>query len=87
MIGKPYFNVNEKVSWYYLTMNPNAIPIFEQNMDKVFIYFDHLCRNPNAIHIIEKYNYQIIYLSENPNAIHLLEKHINNKSYISRFIE
>jgi len=38
--------------------------------------WDHLSKNPNAIHIIEKNLDKIRwkYLSANPNAIHILEK-------------
>ena len=36
-----------------------------------------LSGNSNAIHLLEKYPYKIMWwrLSRNPNAIHLLEKH------------
>jgi hypothetical protein len=69
--------VNENVRWEGLSKNPNAIPILEQNIDK--INWIELSLNPNAIHLLEK-NLDKVYwslLSRNPNAIHLLEKNID----------
>ena len=42
----------DKVDWYALSNNPNAIHILEKNLDKVSWYW--LSDNPNAIHILEK---------------------------------
>jgi hypothetical protein len=60
-----------------LPMNPNAIHILEQNLDKV--HWDWLSANPNAIHILEqnldKVDWEL--LSENPNAIHILEQNLD----------
>ena len=52
MIGKPFYNIINKVSWFYLSENPNAIPILEQNLDKVV--WLNLSFNPNAIPILEQ---------------------------------
>jgi len=61
----------DKVSWHYLSRNPNAIHLLERNMDK--INWDCLTLNPNAIHLLENNIDKIdwAYLSENTNAIHL----------------
>jgi hypothetical protein len=40
------------VNWDYLSRNPNAIDILEQNLDKVNWY--GLSENPNAIHLLEQ---------------------------------
>ena len=69
---KPVFILDNNVNWFYLSENPNAINILEQNLNKVkWLY---LAKNPNAIHILEqnldKVNW--FWLSENPNAISLL---------------
>ncbi len=66
----------DKVHWYNLSKNPNAIHILEQNLDKE-IHWDSLAENPNAIRILEKNldkfdRINWFYLSMNPNAIHLL---------------
>ena len=74
MFGKPFYNIIDdgKVYWYYLSENPNAIHILEQNLDKV--KWDCLSVNPNAIHILEKHLDKVDrkWLSLNPNALHLL---------------
>ena len=44
------FKFNNNIKWDYLSLNPNAIWIIEQNLDKVDWYF--LSENPNAIHHI-----------------------------------
>ena len=68
---------NEKINWYYLSSNPNAIHLLEQNMDK--IDWHNLSLNPNSIPILEKNMDKInwYWLSSNPNAIHLLEQNID----------
>ena len=74
-----------KLNSYYLSANPNAIHILEQNIDK--IEWGFLSNNPNAIHLLEKNIDKINWylLSRNPNAIHLLEKNIDkiNWHYLS----
>ena len=42
----------DKINWYMLSKNPNAINLLEQNMDK--INWNSLSCNPNAIHLLEK---------------------------------
>jgi hypothetical protein len=51
---KPVFIVdeNEDLDWEGLSDNPSAIPILEQNLDKVC--WDNLSKNPNAIPILEQ---------------------------------
>jgi len=44
------------VNWYYLSSNPNAIPILEQHLDKLIWY--KIYTNPNAIHLFTKLNLQ-----------------------------
>ena len=63
----------DKIDWFILSMNPNAIPLLEANQDKISWQF--LCRNQNAIHLLEANQDKIHWpaLSMNPNAIHLLE--------------
>ena len=41
-----------KLAYGGLSINPNAIPILEKNLDKVNWF--RLSGNPNAIHILEK---------------------------------
>ena len=47
-----FFKKETIISWYWLSRNPNAIDLIEQNLDK--IDWDGLSRNPNAIHILEQ---------------------------------
>ena len=39
-----------------LSTNPNAIPLLEKNMDK--IKWPELCRNPNAVHLLQTLDYE-----------------------------
>jgi hypothetical protein len=57
-------------------MNPNAIYLLEQNVDKIDDWFE-LSENPSAIYLLEQNLDKIDWyqLSKNPNAIHLLEQH------------
>ena len=69
----------DKVDWYYLSLNPNAIPILEKNLDNVD--WSRLSRNPNAIPILEK-NLDKVYwecLSENPNIFTLNTQAMRNR--------
>ena len=57
---------SDKIDWEWLSRNPNAIHLLEQNLDKVD--WCNLSRNPNAIHLLEQ-NLDKIYwgmLSYNP---------------------
>ncbi|MDB4352918.1 hypothetical protein OAA60_05765 [Porticoccaceae bacterium] len=51
--------------------------------DIVFINWDTLSSNPNAIHILEKNLDKIDWsgLSSNPNAIHILEKNLDKVNW------
>ena len=40
----------DELEWYYLSSNPNALHLLEQNPDK--INWNYLSRNPNAIHLL-----------------------------------
>ena len=42
----------DKIDWEGLSLNPNAIPLLEQNMDKIHWYY--LSLNPNAIPLYNK---------------------------------
>ena len=41
-----------KIDWRELSLNPNAIHLLEQNLNK--INWGHLSKNPNAINLLEK---------------------------------
>ena len=66
-----------KIIWFWLSSNPNAIALLEKNQDK--INWTNLSLNPNAMHLLEKNQDKINWglLSKNPNAIHLLEKNLD----------
>ena len=61
----------EKIDWWYLSDNPNAIPLLEKHPEKIDW---SLSRNPNAIPLLEKHPEKIDWreLSKNPNAMYLL---------------
>ncbi len=64
----------DKLNWSWLSANPEAIHLLEQNLDK--IDWSRLSLNPKAIHILEKNLDKIdwVMLSVNPEAIHLISK-------------
>ena len=83
MIGKPSYIVSEYSYWNELSINPNAIPILEQNLDQ--INWENLSMNPYAIHILEKNLDKVewSWLSKNPNAIPILEKNKKKIEWIN----
>ncbi len=64
----------DNLIWYWLSSNPNAIYLLEQNKHK--INWNMLSSNPNAIHLLETHQDKIdwFYLSQNTNALTLLEQ-------------
>ena len=73
-----YFNDKEnnnlskyKIDWTFLSMNPYAIYMLENNLTE--INWKELSENPNAIHILENNLTEVDWsgLSINPNAIHI----------------
>ena len=70
-----WIDVN-KLHYYYLSLNPNAIDLLIQNQDK--INWEWLSRIPNAIDLLKQNKEKINWynLSKNPNAIDLLEPRI-----------
>jgi hypothetical protein len=52
----PVFKVSEKVRWYRLSINPNAIHLLEQNPEKM--NWDRLSGNENAIHLLLVLDYE-----------------------------
>jgi hypothetical protein len=69
----------DKIDWYYLSTNPNAIHLLEKNLDK--IDWEQLCKNPNGIFLLKNNmdkiknggnnGFSFIYLSYNPNMLYL----------------
>jgi hypothetical protein len=76
-----------------LSENPNAIPILQNNLDKVDWYY--LSGNPNAIHLLRT-NLHKVYcdmLSKNQNALDLLFNYDyeamkqNNKDFCEELVQ
>jgi len=71
----------DKINWFWLSLNKNAIPILETNPDKIEIDWSYLSMNASegAICLLnanpDKINWDN--LSENPNALHLLEENLD----------
>ena len=59
------FPVTILIDWFYLSLNPNAIELLKENLDK--IDWNRLSRNPNAIKILE----------ENPDKINWISFSVN----------
>jgi len=61
----------DKIDWFYLSSNPNAIELIKENLDKINWHL--LSQNYNAIEILkenpEKINWH--YLSSNPAIFEL----------------
>jgi hypothetical protein len=49
----------DKINWYMLSQNPNAIHMLEKNQDR--IDWGMLSQNPNAIHMLEKNQDRIVW--------------------------
>lgn len=66
----------EKIDWGVLSYNRDAIPLLEQNTDKLL--WSNVCMNPGAMKILldnyDKINW--FYLSRNPSAVPLLEENL-----------
>jgi len=91
-LSKRTIGIWRRLDWYNLASNPNpeVIPLIEKYLDRLFDvddWFYELCRNPNAIPLLEKNpdifhednNDAVLGLSLNPNpeVIPLIEKHLD----------
>jgi hypothetical protein len=69
----------DKINWFWLSSNPNAIHLLEKNLDK--LNWSELCKNPNAIHILEnnldKLSLYIIPYNTNPDILSIIIKVYN----------
>jgi len=66
-----------QLDWEYLSSNPKAIGLLEQNQHK--IHWINLSENPNAIHLLQQNQDKIDWtsLSRNPHAIQIIEKNVD----------
>lgn len=64
----------EIIEKYYYKINP-----LDFGSEEVIDFWSDLCRNPNAIHLIEKYPDYIDWetILENPNAVPIIEKNLD----------
>ncbi len=81
----------KQLDWRRLSLNPNAIYLLEQNLQK--IDWMRLSRNPSAIHLLETNPKKIdwMFLSMNQSSIRLFEKNIDKigsfeKTELSRLL-
>jgi hypothetical protein len=72
---RDWIDIN-KLDWFHLSYNHNAIDLLEKNFDKINWY--NLSFNPFAIHLLHKNLDKINWsnLSLNSGAIYILEKNI-----------
>ncbi len=71
----------ENLYWAYMSENPNAVSLLEQNPEKIcWIYLSH---NENAVHMLEKNPEKIDWYSimMNPNALDFIEKNIKKAQW------
>jgi hypothetical protein len=71
----------DKLDYYFLSRNSNAIKILEKNLDK--INWAYLSENPAAIHILEKNINKISWpgLFTNIAAIQIIENNLDKIDY------
>ena len=80
----------DKLNWFYLSKNPNALHLLEKNLKK--IDWDWLSQNPNAIQMLTANPDKIdwYFISENPSIFEIdtkqmkleLTKRAKNIDYI-----
>jgi hypothetical protein len=72
----------DKIDWFYLSANPNAIHLLELNQDK--ICWSMLSNNENAMHLLEKNQDKInsYWLSSNPSIFVLNYELLKNRMNI-----
>jgi len=82
LIQKYPHKTNSYMFWIHLSKNPYAIPLLEQNPDK--IRWNWASANPSAISLLEQNPDKInwFWLSENSNAIPLLEKNLEKINWV-----
>ena len=71
-----------KIDWYLMSKNPNAIPILKENLDRVDWYW--LSANPNAMDIL-KGNLDRVdwyWLSANPNAMDIIKENLDRVDWM-----
>ena len=63
----------DETDWEIFSENPNLVPLLEKNPRKIKL--SYLCKNPNAMHLLEKYSYLQYFnwnnLSENPGIFEI----------------
>lgn len=68
-----YINSQLNLNSRFLELNPHAIYLIENQLE--YVDYFNLCKNPNAIHLIEDRDYlDMCLLSRKPYAISILEK-------------
>lgn len=62
----------EKINWHYLSSNPAAIRLLEENPDKIHWWW--LSKNPAAVHLLKQNPDKIDLgmLSQNPNIMEII---------------
>ena len=77
----------DKINWKWLSRNPNAIHLLEQNQEK--IDWEELSKNLNALHLLEQNldKIELSWLSPNPKFVDLLEQKFLELEYDNIDIE
>ena len=84
MLFKPLYRQKQdlnKIDWFWMSNNPNAIHILENNLDKV--WWSSLSINPNAIHLLFKYDYETMKQNNKDFCEELVQKVFNPNRLLS----
>jgi hypothetical protein len=83
----------DKVDWYTIAKNPNAMPLIVEHFEEHLDHFDwyYLVRHPSILSILNKphwvrlceHNIKGYYLSGNPNAVSFLEQNPDKIEWFS----
>jgi hypothetical protein len=75
-----YRRLRNKIDWFNLSINPNAIDLLKENEDNIM--WGYLSGNPNAIDLLEKnkdeIEWSILSINTNPRAIEMLNENQKN---------
>ena len=65
----------DKLDWFWLSANPNAIDLLKENISKSNIHWKFISSNPNAIDLLldNKHKIHWVELCNNPSAIDLIK--------------
>ena len=75
----------DKLDWFWLSANPNAIDLLKENISKSNIHWKFISSNPNAIDLLldNKHKIHWVELCNNPSAIDLIKERIEYENSLT----